>query len=180
MVVFGGGEKAEYIGAFRVLQDSYSGKLVEVDLAVDFVFLLVFVGRKTVATEDKPTAFPVLDNWSVSRVKRGTDGTTFVLRFLLVSQPLLITLSIWKDPSCSTATGAVFVRMRNCGGCSRLANALMGIAGDIGERTSAVDMIVDGAAGRLRTTVVRLVGRCSCPDGEKGRSVEEPEEGKNI
>lgn len=63
--------------------------------------------------------------------------------------------------------------MRSCGGCSRWANVL-GITvdeGEIGERTSAVDMAIDAAAGGLGATVV---ARCSCPDGERGRSVEEP------
>lgn len=115
---------------------------------MDFVFLLVFVGGETVATEDEPAAFPALKNPSASLANRGADSTTFVLRFRFISQPLLITLSIWKDPSCSTTTGAVFVRMRSCGGGSRLGNALMGItvdAGDIGERTSTVDMVLCAA-----------------------------------
>lgn len=184
MVVLGGGEEAEYVGTFRVLQDSNGGKLVQVDLAVNFVFLLVFVGGKTITAEDKPAAFPVLENPSINRVKGGwvewrvggkTDGSTFVLRFLLFNQPLLITLSIWKDPSCSTATGAVLIRMRSCGGCSRSRWAnVLGITvdeGEIGERTSAVDMTIDAAEEGLGATVV---ARCSCPDGERGRSVEEP------
>lgn len=74
MVVFGGREEAEYVGTFRVLQDSNGGELVEVDLAVNFVFLLVFVGRKTVAAEDKPATFPVLENPSINRVKGGGGG----------------------------------------------------------------------------------------------------------
>lgn len=68
-----------------------------------------------------------------------------------------MTLSIWKDPSCSTTTGAVFVRMRNCGSCSRWANAL-GIISDaweMGERTSAVDMIDGAVAEGLVATVAR-------------------------
>lgn len=74
MVVLGGGEEAEYVGAFRVLEDSDGGKLVQVDLAVDFVFLLVFVGGKTVTAEDKPATFPVLNRTSASRVKGGGVG----------------------------------------------------------------------------------------------------------
>lgn len=70
MVVFGGGEETEYVGAFRILQDGYSGKFVQVDLAVDFVFLLVFVRGKTVTTEDEPTAFPVLGSLSVNQIKK--------------------------------------------------------------------------------------------------------------
>lgn len=74
MVVFGGGEEAEYIGAFRVLEDSYGSKFVQVDLAVDFVFLLVFVRGKAVTTEDEPTAFPVLTDLSANQGKRGGGG----------------------------------------------------------------------------------------------------------
>lgn len=74
MVVLGGGEEAEYVGAFRVLEDSDGGKLVQVDLAVDFVFLLVFVGGKTVTAEDKPATLPVLNRTSASRVKGGGGG----------------------------------------------------------------------------------------------------------
>lgn len=73
MVVFGGREEAEYVGAFRVLQDSNGGKLVQVDLAVNFVFLLILVGRKTVAAEDKPATFPVLEDLSINRVKGGGE-----------------------------------------------------------------------------------------------------------
>lgn len=68
-----------------------------------------------------------------------------------------MTLSIWKDPSCSTTTGAVFVRMRSCGSCSRWANALgiISEAWEMGERTSAVDMIDGAVAGGLVATVAR-------------------------
>lgn len=79
MVVFGGREEAEYVGAFRVLQDSYSSKFVQVDLAVDFVFFLVFVRGKTVTTEDEPTAFPVLGNLSADQIKKGGEPTVLPL-----------------------------------------------------------------------------------------------------
>lgn len=74
MIVLGGGEETEYIGAFRVLEDSDGGKFVQVDLAVDFVFLLVFVRGKTVTAEDKPATFPVLNSPSASWAKGGGVG----------------------------------------------------------------------------------------------------------
>lgn len=76
-----------------------------------------------------------------------------------MSQPDLITLSMWKEPSWSTTAGTVLVRMRSCGGGSLWANALVGIAVVEGERTSTVDIVGAGYRGEMDGRMIMPSGK---------------------
>lgn len=61
MVVSGRREEAEYVSSLVILERGTRGKVAQLDLSVELLFIVVFVDAYCRSSEHVPAAFPSLE-----------------------------------------------------------------------------------------------------------------------